>query len=447
MKAIFRFLGLGVVLTGLLAAASTASYAQEACADVDGQTATYTKFTEIYAKKTSAEMKTGLATGKEFLEKYGACETLKEQIDFVKAQTARLEKAIPATEMGEKFGPIFKRFDAGVTSDNADEVYSAGKEILTVQPDNLNIIVPMGVIGLYQSNAANNFKYADDGIRYSTMALSQIKSGKAFNKKNDKGEDVVGVLKRTYTKDQAIGELTYALAYLNYSGKKDKKAALPYYYELSQSGAYKDDPRIYGTIGDYYVEQGAPIGEKIAVMIADRKPEDTPEVLAQKEAAIKAQIALFNGYTERALDAYSRAHKVAKSDTPVAKTYKDNLYKLMQGIYKRRFEKETGLEAYIATTLAKPFPNPTSEVQPISDPEPATTTTTTGQPAAATPASATPATASPASAVKKPVSAVTQKDTVDTTTTAPVKTPAASTVAVKGKAVVKKPVAKKKGKG
>ena len=328
-------------------------------------------------------------------------------------------------------------------SDNADEVYSAGKEILTVQPENLNIIVPMGVIGLYQSNAANNFKYADDGIRYSTMALTPIKSGKPFNKKNDKGEDVVGVLKRTYTKDQAIGELTYALAYLNYSGKKDKKTALPYYYELSQSGAYKDDPRIYGTIGDYYIEQGAPIGEKIAVMIADRKPEDTPEVLAQKEAAIKAQIALFNGYTERALDAYSRAHKVAKSDTPAAKTYKDNLYKLMQGIYKRRFEKDTGLEAYVATTLAKPFPNPTSEVQPISDPEPATTTTTTGQPA--TPATAAPATASPASAVKKPVSAVTPKETMDTTP--PVKTPAASTVAIKGKTVVKKPIAKKKGKG
>jgi hypothetical protein len=45
------------------------------------------------------------------------------------------------------------------------------------------------------------------------------------------------------------------------------------------------------------------------------------------------------------------------------------------------------LNEYIAATLAKPFPNPTSEVTPINDPEPTeTTTTTTTTPAATKPA-------------------------------------------------------------
>ena len=444
MKTIFRFLGFGVVLTAFVALATTANYAQEQCADVDGQTATYTKVTDNYLKKTLPEMEAALAAGKEFLEKYGSCEPLKAQVDFVKPHVARLEKDIPKERERLELIPFFNRFDAGIKGDNGDEIYAAGKEILARKPENLNIIVPMGVAGMFLSTPANNFKYADDGVRYANMALSKIKGGAAFTKKNAEGVETVGAWKYEYKKQDAIDDLTYALAYLNYFGKKDKKTALPIYYELSQSlGRYKTDPRIYGTIGDYYIEQGGPIGEEIAKLIADRKPEDTAEVLAQKEAAIKAKVAMFNGYTERALDAYSRAHKVASDATPAAKAYKENLYKIIQSLYKRRFDKDAGLADYMATTLAKPFPNPTSAVEPISDPEPTTTTTTTtttGQPA-----TATPATTSPASAVKKPVSVVTQKVSEDAAI--PVKTPAASTVAIKGKTAVKKPVAKKKGRG
>jgi len=431
MKTIFRFLGLSVLAAAFCAVGTTASYAQsEACADVDGQTALYTKFTESYAKKTVAELEPALATGKEFLEKYGSCETLKDQVAFVQPQVQRIEKLLPDLKKADQLRPLFTRYDAGITSDNAEEVYAAGKAILAITPDNLNIIFPMGLVGTYQSTPANNYKYADDGIRFANMALSKIKSGAAFTKTNKAGVPTVGALKYEYTKQEAIDELTYSLAYLNYYGKKDKKTALPYYYELSQSsGRYKEDPRIYGTIGDYYVEQGAPIGDDIAKKIADRKPDDSADVLAQKEAAIKSQIALFNGYTERALDAYSRAYKSAKSDTPAAKTYKDNLYKIMQSLYKRRFDKETGLDAYVAQTTAKPFPNPTSEVTPIADPDPAPSTT--GQPAKT----------APAAVVAKPVSAAAPKSS---DLAGPVTTPASSAVAMKVKPAVKKAALRKK---
>ena len=99
------------------------------------------------------------------------------------------------------------------------------------------------------------------------------------------------------------------------------------------------------------------------------------------EEEIKQQVALFNGYNERILDAYGRAYKVTK-DTPANKAYRDNLYKIMQDVYKRRFDKETGLDAYIASTTAKPFPNQTNEVQPVSTPDPTTTNTTTSGAAA-----------------------------------------------------------------
>lgn len=440
MKTIFRFLSLGAVLTAFVAVGTTASYAQEACADVDGQTAIYTKFTELYPKTAIADREATIEAGKQFLEKYGSCDSVKEQADYLKGAIPKLEETLKKIKEGIERKKRYDRFDAGINSDNADEIYAAGKDILAKEPDNVNIMVPMGVVGTYQSNSANNYKYANDGIQYANMALSKIQGGWAFTKKN-KGVPSVGALKYEYTKQEVIDELTYSLAYLNYYGKKDKKTAVPHYYELSQSsGRYKEDPRIYGTIGDYYVEQGSPIGEDIAKKIAARGKDDPAEVLAQKEAEIKTQIALFNGYTERALDAYSRAHKAAKSDTPAAKAYKDNLYKIMQGLYKRRFDKDAGLDAYVASTLAKPFPNPTSEVTPVSDPEPATTTTTTTVQPTKPATTGQPVKAAPATAVTKPVSDAKPKAST------PAKTPSATTVAVKTKPLAKKPVAKKKGK-
>ncbi len=285
---------------------------------------------------------------------------------------------------------MFKRFDEGIKTTNTDEVFAAGKEILARQPDNINIIVPLGLVGSYQSNQANNYKYADDGLRFANLAMSKINAGAVFPKPGGKA----GAFQYEFTKPEAINELKYAIAYLSYYGKKDKATALPLYYELAQ-GAFKDDPRIYGTIGDYYVEQRKPVGEQIRTKIAEQNAAGTSE---EKKIALEDEIkklaALFNGYNERILDALGRAYKVTK-DTPANKAYRDNLYKIMQDVYKSRFpDKEAGLNEYIATVVQKPFPNPTSEVTPVSDPEPTTTTSTTAPAGQAAPATK-PAPASP----------------------------------------------------
>lgn len=381
MKKVFRFSGIALLAAAFAGAGATATLAQDPCGDADGQAATYTKFTELYPKTDLASRKEALSTAKSFLEKYGACEPVKEQNDYFKSAIPAMEKAIKDIETAEKLKTLFARFDKGIQGNNADEVFSAGKEILAVQPDNINIIVPMGVVGAYQSNASNNFKYADDGLRYANLALSKINGGAEFTKPGGKA----GAFQYEFTKPEALNELKFAIAYLNYYGKKDKTAALPLYYELTQSGgAFKEDPRIYGTIGDYYVEQQKPVAEQIRVKIAEQQAAGTTEErkLALEEE-IKQQVALFNGYNERILDAYGRAYKVTK-DTPANKAYRDTLYKIMQDVYKRRFDKDTGLDAYIASTVTKPFPNPTTEVQPVSTDAATTNTTTSG--AAAQPA-------------------------------------------------------------
>ena len=85
------------------------------------------------------------------------------------------------------------------------------------------------------------------------------------------------------------------------------------------------------------------------------------------------------------MDSYARAHKAygAKTDN-YSKTRKDEVYKELQALYKRRFDKDAGLDTYMATTVAKPLPNPTTEVTPVVESDaPAATSTTGGASAAA----------------------------------------------------------------
>jgi len=87
--------------------------------------------------------------------------------------------------------------------------------------------------------------------------------------------------------------------------------------------------------------------------------------------------------------------------------------------YFQRFGKNEGVDAWMATTTAKPFVDPTTPVTPISDPDPVkTTTTTSGAAVAGSPAAAT---------------------TTTTTTTTTTAKPAAATPVKTGTTVAKKP--------
>ena len=399
MKTIFRFTGLAVLAVAVLGMGATAASAQDNCGDADGQAALYTKFTELYPKTDLPNRKAAVEAAKQFLEKYGTCEPVKEQADYFKSALPKLEEAIKKIEEGAAMGALFKRYDAAVTADNADEILAAGKEILAKQPDNVNIMVPMGMVGLVKAYA-KDLKYADDSLKYAQMALAELKADKPCNRKDKAGNPTnnCGVLKWEMARPDIINELTFSTAYLKYYAKNDRKGALPIYYELTQgSSRFKEEPRLYATIGSYYVDASDPIRKEVVDLITKQKAATTDEEKEKLEGEIKAKVALLNGYTERALDAFGRAHKFAEKKGAAEATLKAELYKTLQALYQRRFEKTDGMDKWIADTTSKPLPNPTSEVTPVADPEATTTTSTTsttapaGQAAPVTkPAPATP---------------------------------------------------------
>ncbi len=415
MKTIFRLSSLALVV----AAGAVAGFAQDQCADVDGQNALYTPFTEVYNKKpyTVADTKKAIELGKSFLEKFGTCESVKPQVDFIQPWIPRLEKRVTELVVGAKY----ERFDKAVQAKNYDEAFAAGKDILASNPNDANITVALGLIGLDQTYQ-KNYKYSDDAIRNAKSGIALIKGGAAA-----KPNGGIGAFAFECKKEDCVSDLTFAIAHMTYWGKNDKAGAMPFYYEASQiPGRNKDNAAVYEAIGVYYVDQRAPIGTEIAKLIEQQKATQDVEQKVAIDAQIKPKVALFNGYTERIIDALGRAHKFTKD--PARKA---TIYKNLQDQYKLRFDKTEGLDAYLATTVAKPLPNPTSTVEPVTDPDATTTTTTGTTTASPTPAPATkPATTTPT----KPMSTVGTKVSAATTS---------STVSTE--AVAKKPVVKKKG--
>ena len=380
------------------AVAVTGSYAQETnpCDDLDTPTAKYETFTNNYQKKTEAEVTAAIAAGKEFLEKWGNCEGWTAQVNFVKPWIPRLEKTLE----GIKDGPMFEAFDKAVIADNIDGIYTYGKQIIAKYPQNHDVKYVMAVAALADVSKAvlakTQSKYAGEAAGYAKTLYDGIKSGSiASVRKLKDGTPSYGVLKHETNKEEALSRLAYTMGYVNYYALNNKKSAVATYYEVSQMGGYfKTYPPVYATISDYYLAEADNIGkeivaktteynglvEKVKSAPAGTTEEQIKELDAQikaKDVEIKAKEALYKGYVERAMDALARAHKVAKDTTPAEKEYKANLYKGLQDLYKRRFEKEVGLNEWVAATTAKPFPDPTSTVQPVVEESTTTTTTST----------------------------------------------------------------------
>jgi hypothetical protein len=142
-------------------------------------------------------------------------------------------------------------------------------------------------------------------------------------------------------------------------------------------------------IGYFYFDELDKLTTQIKAEVDSQKPEDTEDVAKAKVEKIKGLVALANGTSERAMEAFAKAHSLS-----TAKPYKDKMRLNIENAYKLRFAKGTdGMDAFIAEAVKKPFPNPMTPVTPISDPEPVKTDATSSAPTA-------PATAKPAAPIK-----------------------------------------------
>ncbi len=413
MKTIFRYANLGLLVAAILAMGAVAGMAQDPCADPELTTLGDRVRAEFDDKSIAGRTKF-LASGKQFQDKYGKCDPAQALDTWLTGQMPKTKVTLDALIEAERKAALLKRFDAALDSKNWDGVYAEGKEVLAKYPDEFRTVEIVLASLAGEEAFKNNFKYADDGIRYAKQSIADLDAGKAFMV----GKDVrYGLAKKDAynfafsTKEDASAWMNLYIGYITSVNKKDKVGSLPYLYKATQANSdTKKNPVSFGLIGYYYVEQGDKLTDEIKALEAQQDAKDTEEVAKQKLDAIKAKVALSNGVNQRAIDAFGRAHSLSSNAE-----YKATIKKALDFSFNRRFGKMEGLDAWVANAVKQPFESPTTPVTPISDPEPvktdgdtlSTTTTVPANnaakptvPATTTVKPATPATTKPAGPIK-----------------------------------------------
>jgi len=359
MNKILKQFAIGMLAVAFIAVAAGAGFAQDACDDYDGQAALYEKFNTAYSSKDLQVKKTSIDLGKQFLEKYGTCSSAEETANWLKTNLPAIEKSVNTAIDQEWLKSRFARFDASIKSQKYADAYAAGAEILTKQPDNLGIIVPHGAIGIYSSRN-NNDVFNADTLKYARIAIDKMNAGVTSPK--------YGVFQFQYdTKENALSEMNYAIAFL--TAKTDKKAGVEGLYKVSQMpGKNKTNPLVFEQIGDYYFDEVAKLADQVKALIKEQQALTVEEEKVAKDKEIKSTIGLLNANAERSMDAYGRARALVKADAESQK-YKDALTAKIKTLYTVRFEKEDGIDSYIASSIKKPMPDPSQPVEPITEAE------------------------------------------------------------------------------
>lgn len=417
MKTIFRAMALALLMTAFSAATVTSSYAQDQTAE---KQALYTKYTTNYAG-TIEQKKIAIAAAEEYIQKWGASADDKEQVDYFQKALPTLKATVAKVDAAVEQNKLATRFDTAVKANNAADSFAAGKQILAQNPDFVDVYLVLASAGFDQAILATPVDtYNADAVNYAKTAIQKIEAGKPSTT-GDWGAVIYAYRNEKFPdgKSNALGSMNYDIGHIMYFRQNQKKEAIPYFYKsLQYNSPAKNNPTVYQIIGASYFDEAKRLSQDSADKIKAANNTETDES--------KASYALAKGYADRAIDAYARAYKIASGNPASKKEYKDGLYKVIQDLYKFRYDgKIEGIDAYISTVMTKPMLDPAVAVTPVIEATPATTTNSS---------------LSNSSNSAVDASAESSKNTATAKTT-----PAKSTAAVKTATPAKKPAPKKKG--
>lgn len=366
---------IGVLVFGLLLAVFTATptFAQE-----PDRATLYETYEKNYQAKTVEGKQKALNAAKDYIAKFNTPDD-KPQVDYFKEAIPALEKAIEDIKKAEaekiareKEQALLNRFDTSVKGKNWADTFGSGKEILSKKPDFLDVYIVLSTIGFDRAEEKVD-TYNEDAVNYAKKAIQMIEAGTASETGN---YGAFGTYQFKTTefpdgKNNALGWLNYQIGYIMYNRQNKKKDALPYLYKATQyNSATKAFPQPYELIGAYYYDEVARIDKERRDKIAANNNEDNEET--------NALYALEKGYAERGADAYARAYKMESAKKQPVASYQNFLKGRLEQLYKFRFDDKTdGMDSWVATVSSKPFPNPTSTVEPVKEELPTTDSTTT----------------------------------------------------------------------
>ncbi|HEV2828059.1 MAG TPA: hypothetical protein VGW76_10700 [Pyrinomonadaceae bacterium] len=213
------------------------------------------------------------------------------------------------------------------------EAYQLAKDVLAKEPDNLKLLVHLGVNG-YLLGPLNNQALNAQALDYARRALQLLESGQTL----EDWEPLPG-------REVAIAYLDYTIGTLTL--QTEPKTALPYLIKSAQSETpLKKSPYTYAYIaGAYETGDYATLSDEYKRDFAGK--EETPE----------SKLALANIYeiTDRMIDGYARAVALAGNDPKFA-SVKSTWSESLATWYKFRNGSDAGMSELVANILTKPLP-------------------------------------------------------------------------------------------
>lgn len=414
MKTLFNVFAIAV----FTAALSAFSFAQDPTPEPKPDLAElFEKFKKEGPKSANCGNRgAALETGKVILKHYETDPDNQPVIKFVKDRMALIETDDPECRRNNAYDEAFK-------AKNWNGFMTAGKAIIAAKgadaPVSLDVMLDMISVGFDRSAIEKNEQFAAETVANSKIALQKCQSGSP----SKTGQ--YGVFLPFKTKDDCVSWMYRIQAHFaDRSGQK--KESMGYLYKSVQSGENKNDFRLFVSLGGYYFDEAVRLFESYD---ADRKANDNVET-----DELKTRLGTSRAFADRGLDAYGRAYKIVSADASNASA-KAGILKTLTTLYKFRFnlpeaQKTPELEGYVMAQIAKPMPDPMTDVVPVIEaPKTETTTPTT---TSTTPTTTTPTT-KPATTPAKPSTSTTNtKQTSNVVTTAP------KTTAAKKPATVKK---------
>ena len=403
MKKIFYGMLLSASALAFVAApATTPVFAQDTAAATctDEADKLYNeRFLPNYKKENPLDkQKIAFEAAQEYLQKYSNCTERANIITYLNKWVVGYKERVAAAEGQARI----EKFNVCYKSDDMACIISAGKELMADdnKADDLTIVMLIADKGFVQTSSKKVDSFNADTVNYAKQAIDQINSGKTPAENN---------WNPYKNKEDALAWLNYTLGYIHQYKMKDMKTGVNYFYNVTKYNTTEAAASYfpYRSIGDFYLDQYTKAAEEY------NTKKDDPNLSEDEKNRLAG---MWKAYADRALDAYARAYDKAKKNPKTKPQTVTDIQNTLTEIYKLRNKGQTtGWEAYVSTTTAKPFVDPTTEVTPVIEQD--TTTASTGTPGTIT---STASGDTDAGATKSsPTTTTTKGNKTGTTTTKP----------------------------
>jgi hypothetical protein len=320
-----------LALAATLAVVAIPVFAQTQECNDENKGTWYGTFFKNY-KGDAAAQKVAYDAAKTYL---GACPA-----DPADKQAAFMKKFVDAMDALAGKAKVGNACDEAIKGKNYADEMKFCKELLTTDPDNVDVISILGVAGLAQGSLLN------ESATYAEKAIQLIEGGKPL---------------KAYTHDQG-------LAYLNWTVGKSKLAsapadAIPYFLKSAKlESEVKKNPLLYLDLSAAY--ETGPRAKLSNDYTASLNPDKT------ETAQSKVILENLNRVIDNQIDAMARAAALAPADAK--KTIVGDLSTLYK--YRNKEATDANITELVANVLSKPIPDvPTPVTSAPATPTPGTT--------------------------------------------------------------------------